>query len=314
MRKNSLTVNKGLSLSQAQSISNLCNQKAKEIDSTLNNVNNYEKSVIIYYGINKEPKKHITVVGKPLPADVVKLLTNKSELHACQAFLMENIKAKSSLLDEIKKSKADISSVPVPESPKMDYVTSVPEVNEEFGWSQLSVAELSEYMEAEAYASHVGQFIHKGSQLEFLRNELPTVPPIEWMTIKDGEKTVVNIEKHHTSEQLLSVHEELAALHRQYEQKVNYFKAKVKNLTTEENARIAKINADAQNDVEKTNKDKQMTYDTAIKSFNEKVRSIQAVFEQERQEKIKEVAGMRINIDTRFQPTIDFFLNKLSTE
>ena len=310
MRKNSLTVNKGLSLSQAQSISNLCNQKAKEIDSTLNNVNNYEKSVIISFdGISK---KHVTFVGKPLPTDVVKLLTNKSELHACQAFLMENIKAKASLLDEIKKSKADISPVPVPESPKMDYVTKTPEVNEEFGWSQLSVSELSEYIEAEAYASHVGQFIHKGSQLEFLRNELPTVPPIEWMTIKDGEKTVVNIEKHHTSEQLLAVHEELAGLHRQYEQKVNYFKAKVKNLTTEENARIAKINADAQNEVEKTNKDKQMTYDTAIKSYNEKVRSIQAEFEKERQENIKEVAGMRINIDTRFQPTIDFFLSKLS--
>jgi hypothetical protein len=48
------------------------------------------------------------------------------------------------------------------------------------------------------------------------------------MNIKDGEKTPVEIKIHHNSEDLLKIHEELAALHRQYEQRVNYFKAKVK--------------------------------------------------------------------------------------
>ena len=61
-KKNSLTSNKGLSLSQAQSISNLCNQRAREIESKLNGVNNYSKSVavvqpqsttILYYSSRK---------------------------------------------------------------------------------------------------------------------------------------------------------------------------------------------------------------------------------------------------------------------
>ena len=42
MGKHSLS-SKGLSLSQAQSISNLCNQRSREITSKLNIVNNFSK-------------------------------------------------------------------------------------------------------------------------------------------------------------------------------------------------------------------------------------------------------------------------------
>ena len=42
MKKHSLST-KGLSLSQAQSISNLCNQRATDISGELNGINNVEK-------------------------------------------------------------------------------------------------------------------------------------------------------------------------------------------------------------------------------------------------------------------------------
>lgn len=311
MKKNSLTPNKGLSLSQAQSISNLCNQRAKEIEAKLNGVNNYSKSVDV--PVKDGVKTHTTVVAKPLPADVVALLTEKAKLHACQAFLMENIKAKDALLKEAKKILPDVSSVDVPERPKAisALVRMFPEVSEDFGWEQLTSAEICEYTEAEAFAAHIGQFIHQGSILDTLRKELPTIAPIEWMVIKDGEKTPVTITQHHTSEKLLAVHEELAKLHRGFEQRVNYFKAKVKNLTTEENARIAKINADAQNDAEKQNREIQSTFETAYRAASEAIRSIQAEFEKERQARVKEIAAMRISIDARFQETIDIFLAQL---
>ena len=310
MKKNSLTVNNGLSLSQAQSISNLCNQRAREIESKLSGVNNYSKSVKVINGA--DIKEYTTVAGKPLPENVTELLIEKSKLHACQAFLMENITAKELMLREIKKSVADISSVIIPERPKIVSIDPLENVEEPFGWSQLSTAELNEYLEAEAYASHIGQFIHKDGTLDKLRNELPTIPSIEWMNIKDGEKTPVDIVVHHTSEGLLVAHEKLASLHRQYEQRVNYFKAKVKNITTEENARIAKINADEQNNIQKIHNNEQATYQTAMISYNEEIRSIQADFEKERQEKTKEIASMRINIDDRFQEVINIFLGKLS--
>jgi hypothetical protein len=110
------------------------------------------------------------------------------------------------------------------------------------------------------------------------------------------------------------VHEALAKTHREKEQRVNYFKAKVKNLTTAENARIANVNADAQADAENKNNIEQSNYDTAFKAYSEKVKSIRAEFEKARQEKIKEIAAMRIDVDKRFQPVVDIFLKQLNTE
>lgn len=309
MRKNSLTPNNGLSLSQAQSISNLCNQRAREINAKLTGINNFSKTV-------ETGGKTLTIVnGKEMPVNIVELLKEKAELHACQAYLMENIKAKDTMLNDVKREQPDFSGIEIPKRPLTELVDVrnklLDEVNDEFGWSQLSVSEYNEYLEAEAFASHIGQFIHKDGILDRLRTELPLIPPVEWMTIKDGEKTPVEIKTHHTTDGLLKVHEELAALHRQFEQRVNYFKAKVKNLTTEENARIAKVNADMQNEAEAINNKLNSEYDTAFKAYTEKIKSVKAEFEKVRQTKIKEIATMRIQVDSRFQKTIDIFLKQL---
>lgn len=306
MKKNSLTPNKGLSLSQAQSISNLCHQRTIEITAQLTNVNNYSKSVKI------DNDEHKTIQSaKSLPNNVAEHLNWKAKLHACQAFLMENIKAKDAMLKEARMANPDLSDVSTPVHPEFVEPEVLQVVDENYGWEQLSVAEINEYMEAEAFAAHIGQFIHKDGVLTHLRNELPHVPEIEWMTIKEGIKTPVSIVVHHTSDNLLKLHEELAAQHREYEQRVNYFKAKVKNLTTKRNAEIAKINADAQNQAEKQNNDLQAEYQTEQKSYFEKVQSIRNEFEKQRQASISEIAGMRISVDSRFQEIVDEFLSKL---
>jgi len=314
MKKNNLTVNKGLSLSQAQSISNLCHQKAIEIDADLIGVNNVSKQIEIV--TENENKTHILVVGKKLPENIIELLKEKAKLHGCQAFLMENIKAKDVMLKEAKLATPDVVDIEVPEKPKVfsPEVNMLSVVGETWGWEQLTASELNEYLEAEAYAAHIGQFIHNNGILSELRKELPTIKPIEWMVIKDGEKTPVTVKTHHDSKELLKVHEELARLHRGYEQRVNYFKAKVKNLVTIENARIANINADAQNECEIKNNTLQAEYETAIKQYNEKLKTIRTEFEKERQTRIKEIAAMRIEIDARFQDTIDVFLTEVKEE
>lgn len=305
MKKNSLSPNNGLSLSQAQSISNLCHQRALEISNKLASVNNASKSVEV------DGKEHITVKGRELPTDVVDILKMKAKLHACQGFLMENIKAKDTMLLEAKKMQADLSVIKYPDDWKSEEPKILSQVGEEWGWEQLSVAEVNEYTEAEAYASHIGQFIHNGSILDTLREELPNIPDIEWMTIKDGVKSPVKINIHHTPERLLKVHEELAAIHRGFEQKVNYFKAKVKNLVTEENARIAKINADAQNESEKINKTRYNEYQVAFAKVTEEIKTLKSEFEKTRQDRIREIASMRIQVDPRFQETINEFLSQL---
>jgi len=311
MKKNSLTPNQGLSLSQAQSISNLCSQRANEIQNKLQGVNNFSKSIDIVTGGTFKTKT--IVQGKSLPEDTTALLLEMASLHACQAFLMENMKAKEALLNKTKREVPDISSVVYPKRLDAEQAKYIQEVTEEFGWEQLSTAEIAEYTEAEAFAAHIGKFIHGNGILTSLRNELPTIPAIEWMTINDGQKSPVDIVVHHTSDQLLKLHESLAAEHRKYEQRVNYFKAKVKNLTTEENARIAKLNADAQNEAEKLHNEAQQQYMMLYREASEKIKSIQVEFEKGRQAKIKEIAAMRIDIDARFQKTIDIFLTKITS-
>lgn len=62
MKKHSLKVNNGLSMSQAQSISNLCNQRAEEINQDISIINNFSKSIRI-------DDEHIIQKGNPIPRE-----------------------------------------------------------------------------------------------------------------------------------------------------------------------------------------------------------------------------------------------------
>ena len=301
--RNSLNTT-GLSLSQAQSISNLCFQRTQDINSTLSVINNAEKTLKI------GNETYVETVGNKMPANVVDLLLEKALLHATQAFLMENIKAKDSLLKELK-DKYFISPLTEPDFPIIESITLIPLVNEKWGWDQLSLSEYNEYLEAEAYAAHIGQFIHKDCKLDILRKELSTIKTLEWMTVKDGEKTPLKVSVHHNQAQLLDIHNNLAALHRKYEQRVNYFKAKVKNLVTEENARISKVNADEQAIVSHSNRKKEDTFSELLRVYRDENLRLVQDFEKTRQEDIQKVAGLRITVDTRFQPTVDKYLKEL---
>ena len=301
--KNSLS-SKGLSMSQAQSISNLCNQRAKEISTKLDNINNVSKELTI------GTETYIETQGNPIPFDVVQLLQAKARLSATQAFLMENIKAKDELINDIK-SDNFMYEVKAPERPAIVSEILPSEVDEDFGWDTLTTAEYNEFLEAEAYASHIGQFIHKGGKLDRLRAELPTIKTLEFMEIEVGKKTPLKISVHHTPAQLLEIHEELAALHRGYEQKVNYFKSKVKNTVTATNAAVQKSRGDIQARVNQENLEAANEYKLAYDKWLADQRKAQHEFEEKRQGRIQEAVNLKINVAERFQGVVDEFMNQL---
>ena len=300
MKQNALS-KKGLSMSQAQSISNLCNQRANEIDRVLNKINNFSKTVEV------NGRDFILTTPIRIPTNVIELLKEKAALNACQGFLMENIKAKDVLIKSINSSQPDFSDIKYPEKEVIEKPIALSLVTEDWGWEQLTAKELADFYEAEAYAAQIGKFIHKGSKLEFLREELPTIPSIEWMVIEDGKKSPVKINIHHNSEQLMNIHEELAIIHREYESKVNYFKAKVKNLTTEENARRSKLNEVASNEYSKKDSDAAVRYSEAYIEYSNKVKNLANTFAVDKQAKLKEASTLRIEVDPRFQSIIDKF-------
>jgi hypothetical protein len=225
---------KGLSMSQAQSISNLCNQRALEIQREIDSYNNCSKSITI------SRETYMMQEGLVISEDILDKLRTKGELHATQAFLMEAIKNKESEIGRIRNLRPDTSHLVAPVREYAPDYEILYDVEEAWGWAQLSDSEYSEYLQEEALASHLGQFIHKNGKLSELRRELPNISTLEWFEVEDGRKTPVKVTKHHHPSSLMELHEEVAELHRKHEQRVNYFKAKVKNLVSDENARIQK--------------------------------------------------------------------------
>jgi hypothetical protein len=294
---------KGLSMSQAQSISNMCNQRAQEIANTIVSINNVSKT------INVNGIDYIETEGSPMPGNITDLIREKAVLHACQGFLMEALKAKDSALMKLR-TQQFVYTVPQPQYPDVEEPEMIGSVDEAWGWSQLSDSEYSEYIEADAMAAHIGQFIHKNGKLDQLRKELPNLSGLEWMTIEDGKKTPVKVTKHHTSEQLLDLYEDLAKLHREYEQRVNYFKAKVKNLVTLENARIHAENRSLMDAYQKEYETQMEQYHKEMNSWRNARSSANSEFEKNRELEINSTAALRINVDPRFQATIDKFLVK----
>ena len=293
----------GLSLSQAQSISNLCNQRVREIDNRLTVVNNASKQVTID-GVNYQETQ-----PNPMPVNVVDMLTEKARLSSAQAFLMENMRAKEDLLVSTRKQKFNFEDIkPFPTRQNMELVSELEEVDESWGWDQLTTAEYNEYLEAEAYAAHIGQFIHNRGKLDQLRKELPNIKTLEWLEVETGKKTPVKVITHHSADELLQLHEELAALHRGYEQRVNYFKAKVKNLVTAENARIARVNGEEQARVNAVNQKIMAEYEAEQKIWFDAEKQAKFEFQQVIEEQIKEIAAYRIQVPARFQPVVDMFI------
>jgi hypothetical protein len=301
--KNSLA-SKGLSMSQAQSISNLCNQRSKDITAQLADINNVSKELVI------GSETYVETNGNPIPVNVVQLLQAKARLSATQAFLMENIKAKDELINKIKYEGFEYD-VEAPIRPQTISETLPLEVEANFGMDQMTAAEYNEYLEAEAYASHIGQFIHKRGTLDRLRAELPTIKTLEFMEIEVGKKTPLKVSVHHTPEQLLAIHEELAALHRGYEQKVNYFKSKAKNAVTSENARVQKERGEIQAKVNQQNSDLANAYKLAYEEWTANQRKAQHEFEEKRQGRIQDAVNLKIEVAERFQDVVDEFLNQL---
>ena len=293
---------KGLSMSQAQSISNLCNQNALEIERELNSYNNCSRS------INIGGQVYETQEGIPVPGNILEKLKNKGDLHACQAFLMEAIKGKEAEIERIRDTRPDFSHLTAPERPIAPDYDILYDVSESWGWAQLSDAEYSEYLQAEAMASHLGQFIHKHGKLTQLRKDLPNTPSIEWFEVEDGKKTPVKVTKHHESQGLMELHEFIADEHRVYEQRVNYYKAKVKNLVSDENARIQKLNADNAAEFLIIEKKLNEEYQLAMDAYHGEVLRLTMEFNSQRELDIKAAAALRINVDPRFQTIINSFI------
>jgi hypothetical protein len=304
--KHSLAKN-GLSLSQAQSVSNLCNQTALEIERKLKSFSNFTK--VIKLDKDTDLTQSVAV---PVPSDIKEILLEKSKLHAVQAFLMENIKMKDHML-ELARNEQFINPIEDerPNNPQYTYPETLSLVGEEYGWSQLTESEYQEYLEEEACASHIGQFFHRYGILDELRKELTSTELLQWKEINVGVKSPIILTPGHTPEDLMGIYATLSAEHRKHEQRVNYFKAKVKNIISDRNAEINSLNAIEETKSNSENEVMRTEFKNKVADFISRTKTLSNEFEQKKELFVKEISQLRIAIPERFKPTIDSFINTL---
>lgn len=292
----------GLSMSKAQSISNICNQRAKYIDSLLTNVNNVSK-----HFKQSDGEIYMKQIGKPFPVNVLELLNDKSSYHALQAYLMEAVKYKDNLL-EIEKYNSFKTELVFPQPPNYVPTTTIKEVDEKWGWEQLSEKEYCEYLEAETYASHIGQYFHRGGVLDNLRKNYNSDLELSFIELKKDEKIPITSTPNHTEKYLIDLHENLANVHREFEQKVNYYKSKVKNLVSNKNIEISKINSDILTKAEVANKKLRQEYNELVNDYNTKLSLESLEFNENKEVQSKRISSLKIKIPTNLQPTVDKLL------
>jgi hypothetical protein len=270
----------GLSMSQAQSISNLCNQRAIEIDNTVDNFNVIAKTLTIDGEIYEK------VEAKPISDNIIDLIMEKAKYNGQQ-------------------EQPHLGHIVMPEKKYIDTPEYKDTVTEDWGWQQLSVKEMAEYLDVEAQAAQVGKFIHKRGKLSQLRHQLAQFSPLEFTDIYGDRKTPVKVTKHHSAEELHGMHEAFAKIHRECNQRVNYFKAKVKNLISAENEKIHRENAVLKSRYEAEVQANNAEYSMAIEEYRNTKDVFVTEFYADRESRLNEASKKRINVDPRFQEVID---------
>lgn len=289
---------KGLSMSDAQFLSNLCNQKAEDINKIILAVGIANKDVD--YKGNMKP----LITTPKMPTDIVELLKEKALLHGLQAQLMDAMKRKQAMIDEIQAEEFEYD-IPAPKGPELTKYPMIQVVDEQWGFDQLTQDELNEYLAQEALASHIGQYIHKKGHLTKLREDLAKSPHTEWFEINKDEKAYVEVKFHYDAEYYNKLHEELAQLHRDAEKKVNYFKAKIKNIVSDENIKRYDIYRLEYDKVAEENRLLTEAHNADVKKHIDARQIAKNEFEKKQAQKLKDVSALKIVPDPRYQDLIN---------
>lgn len=295
----------GLSMSQAQSVSNLCNQYCVEIDNLLENISIVSKE----FTYNQEHFKE--QAANKIPENLIELLTKKGEYTSLQAFLMENIKLKEFLLDQAG-GKCFYFEKKRPESPKFIepkrlHLRRIADI-------ELSKEDRVDYLIQESFASQIGKFIHKGEKLDLLRKEASKTPLVEWKQIDSNITIPVRNTIHTTPEELFKIHTDLEDIHRGHEQKLNYYKAKIKNQLSDLNLAINKKNSMDYEEAASKYKIELQKYEEELQKYEEEYNKALFIFQEEQEKEVKRIAALRITIPEIFKPLVDTLLKKVVVE
>jgi hypothetical protein len=212
---------KGLSSSKAAHLKNVAKEMADVYGNQLQNASLFTE-VMLLKGENLPLDRQAAI------PNLTEFCQNEGKIFGLSAWLGEGIKEKEAYLEKIKKAlPTDILDEPYPDQILMPKLAIEPtEAGIKAAWT---IRERAEFLSAEAMAASIGKKIHQEGKLAHWKNQIRIEKPVRFETLNDKETVVVKRTLLYEVEAIETVYFELQQAHRQANERVNYYKARLTN-------------------------------------------------------------------------------------
>lgn len=287
----------GISSSHANHISNLLKEQNKLISKRLAGVNAFTYKVTID---RLDHKISSTTVVKDGDWE------REGRYYALSAWLREAIKARNNLLDFYKT--CDVNEFLEDEETISEFTDIAPVRNSPIGIikfteidaiGEFSIAQRAEYYSLEAHAAHIGKYIHSGGILSNVKDDLAGGSLIGFhKIIQNGQPTEIPMiaTANFESEAINTEYFRLQAKHREYESKLNSYKARIQNRVTEKNAELQRDCTNASAAANNAYNNALNIYNANLAKFNGEIEELNSILQTRRLEKVRAVSAYKITI------------------
>lgn len=272
---------KGLTTAEANYTANIIKELCERISNEIKQLTLF-KGTLNFQGKQTEYNKVYKV------ENLEEKCLEEGNLYALSAWLREAIKSKEALLKQVENDNFDISLLN-----EVNYGKATSLLTEDEVKYSLPINELAEYLAYEAKAAHIGKKVHPNGIFEQWFNMIKNTPKVQINEI--NKDYIVEFDQVVDEKDLYQTYFTLQKEYREAEQKVNYYKAKVKNLLNEKNQEINQKNRALQD---------KLSQDLEIQ--NSKNLALQAEINNLRGQKLKEVSELKIIIPNELQKTLDY--------
>lgn len=272
---------KGLTTAEANYTANIIKELCERISNEIKQLTLF-KGTLNFQGKQTEYNKVYKV------ENLEEKCLEEGNLYALSAWLREAIKAKEALLKQVENDNFDISLLN-----EVNYGKATSLLTEDEVKYSLPINELAEYLAYEAKAAHIGKKVHPNGIFEQWFNMIKNTPKVQINEI--NKDYIVEFDQVVDEKDLYQTYFILQKEYREAEQKVNYYKTKVKNLLNEKNQEI-----------NQKNKALQDKFSQDLEIQNSKNLALQAEINNLRGQKLKDVSELKIIIPNELQKTLDY--------
>lgn len=313
--------NDGLSMSEANYIANLIKEMNKTIKSEIEQVKSAKES-FLYDGE--------TITRDSVKIDLKEKCVEEGELYALSSWLREGIKSKEELLDYVKNINKDdelirFFDLELPKTPEelgvnppvMKPIVSPKNYTEDDIIGEMNIAERAEYYSLEAKAAHIGKKIHDNGKISKLREEILNFQDfkVETYNCNGGTKDcIVKREKKYTNTEIDETFFFLQNKHREYEKKLNFYKARIKNDLSDKNAKEMARYSKEYNDAKKEYDNKTLEYNSAYINFKNTFNSLLNEASEKRVKLLNDISKWKIVIPNMHKENVDKILALTASE